>query len=63
MDILNNEAEGENTLFSLAELRRVSNEDLIRNFLERRKLINIIYLKFTNELFADITLESLKLHL
>jgi hypothetical protein len=36
MDMLNNEAEGENTLFSLAVLRSVSNQDLIRAFLEAR---------------------------
>ena len=37
MEILNNEAENENTLFSPAILRRVSNEDLIRVYLEGRK--------------------------
>ena len=37
MEILNNEAENENTLFSPAILRRVSNEDLIRVFVEGRK--------------------------
>ena len=37
IDKLNNEVENENTLFSPAILRKVSNEDLIRDFLERRK--------------------------
>ena len=41
MEILNNEAENENTLFSPAILRRVSNEDLIRVFVEGRKELKV----------------------
>jgi len=36
METLNNEAENESTLFSVAALRRVSDEDLLRVFIEGR---------------------------
>lgn len=40
-EILNDEAENENTLFSLAILRRIPNEDLIRSFIERKKELKL----------------------